>query len=276
MSSSRFNTVFGAMIMGAALCALVLPPTAMDRVRKHADLVLLPVAKPTRAIAGMFARRYGAKTLPPGETVRPTDQQLALENSDLKQQVTFLSHQVQDLRLVEEERKRLGPLLQYFKPVGVIGGDSTPGRESLSIMPASGVDTAAGTAVMCPEGVIGRLTDARRVRLITDPGFKITAQFGRWSEGVWSTLDTEKAACTGIGNGTMRIDNLTMKQVEGLKASDWVVVGDDTDFPALIHGRPFAQIETVRPMAAKPLFAEIIVKPRVDLRKLSEVLVMRK
>jgi len=276
MSSSRFNTVFGAMIMGAALCALVISPKAIDSVRKHAELVLLPVAKPTRAIAGAVTRRYGPKTLPPGETVRPTDEQLALENSDLKQQVAFLSHQIQDLRLVEEERKRLGPLLQYFKPVAVIGGDSTPGRESLSIIPSSGVDFAKDTPVMCPEGVVGRLTDARRVRLITDPGFKITAQFGRWSEGVWSTLNTEKAACTGIGNGTMRIDNLTMKQIEGLKATDWVIVGDDTDFPSLVHGRPFAQIETIRPMPSKPLFAEIICKPRVDLRKLSEVLVMRK
>jgi cell shape-determining protein MreC len=276
MSSSRFNTVFGAMIMGAALCALVLQPKAMDGVRKHADLVLLPVAKPTRAIAGIFSRRYGARYVPPGETARPTDEQLALVNADLKQQVAFLSHQIQDLRLVEEERKRLGPLLQYFKPVSVIGGDATPGRESLSIVPSSGVDTAAGTCVMCPDGVVGRLTDARRVRLITDPGFKITAQFGRWNEGVWNPLDTEKAACTGIGNNTMRIDNLTMKEVEGLKAGDWVVIGDDTDFPKLIQGRQFAQIETLRPLASKPLFAEIIVKPRVDLRKLSEVMVMRK
>jgi cell shape-determining protein MreC len=276
MSSSRFNTVFGAMIMGAVLCALVLPPTAMDRVRKHADLLLLPVAKPVRGIAGIFTRKYGAKTLPPGETARPTDEQLALENADLKQQVAFLAHQIQDLTLVEEERKRLGPLLQYFKPVAVIGGDATPGRESLSILPAAGVEFAKDTAVMCPEGVVGRLTDARRVRLITDPGFKLTAQFGRWNEGVWKKLDTEKAACTGIGNNTMRIDNLTVKQVEVLKAGDWVIVGDDTDFHSLVHGRPVAQIETIRPMASKPLFAEIIVKPRVDLKKLSEVLVMRK
>jgi hypothetical protein len=277
MSSSRFNTVFGAMIMGAALCALVISPKAIDSVRKHAELVLLPVAKPTRAIAGAITRRYGPKTLPPGETVRPTDEQLALENSDLKQQVAFLSHQIQDLRLVEEERKRLGPLLQYFKPVAVIGGDATPGRESLSIVPTSGVDFAKDTPVMCPDGVVGRLTDARRVRLVTDPGFKITAAFGRWSEGgLWKPLDTDKAACTGIGNGVMRIDNLTMKQVEGLKVDDWVVIGDDTDFPKLMQNRPCGVIETIRPIPSKPLFAEIIVKPRVELRKLSEVLVMRK
>jgi hypothetical protein len=276
MSSSRFNTVFGAMTMGAALCALVLPPKATDRVRAHAEVLLLPVSKPTRGIAGMFSRRYGAKTLPPGETVRPTDQKLALENSDLKQQVAFLSHQIQDLRLVEEERKRLGPLLQYFKPVAVIGGDSTPGRESLSILPSSDVDFAKDTPVMCPDGVVGRLTDARRVRLVTDPGFKITAGFGRWSEGLWKPIDTDKAACTGIGNGAMRIDNLTMKQVEGLKVDDWVVIGEDTDFPKLMHNRPCGVIETIRPIPSKPLFAEIVVKPRVDLRKLSEVLVMRK
>jgi cell shape-determining protein MreC len=276
MSSSRFNTVFGAMTMGAALCALVLPPTAMDRVRKHADVVLLPVTKPTRAIAGMFSRRFAAKTLPPGETARPTDEQLALENADLKQQVAFLKHELEDLRLVEAERKRLGPMLEYFKPVAVVGGDATPGRESLGIMPASGVEFTKDTPVMCPDGVVGRLTDARRVRLITDPGFKTTAGFGRWNDGVWTPVTTLKAACTGIGNGAMRIENLTVKEAEGLKPADWVVIGDDTDFPKLMHGRPLGQIETIRPLAAKPLFAEIIVKPRVDLRKLPEVLVMRK
>jgi cell shape-determining protein MreC len=248
----------------------------MDRVRRHADAALIPVSKPARAIAGMFSRRFGAKTLPPGETVRPTDQQLALENADLKQQVSFLSGQIHHLTLVEEERKRLGPLLQYFKPVAVIGGDTTPGRESLSILPASGVEFAKGTPVMSPDGVVGRLTEAGRVRLITDPGFKITAGFGRWKEGVWNKLDIPKGACTGLGNGAMRIDNLTMKEAESLKPGDWVIVDQDTDFPNLIWDRQFAQVESIRPFTAKPLYAEIILKPRNDLRKLREVLVMRK
>jgi cell shape-determining protein MreC len=276
MSSSRFNTHFGAMIMGAVLCALIVPPSATDRVRKHAELILTPVSKPARSIAGIFSRRYGEKYLPPGETVRPTDQQLANENVELKQQITFLNRQLEDLRLVEAERKRLGSLIQYFKPVSVIGGDTTPGRESLSIMPASGVEFAKDTPVMCPDGMVGRLTDARRVRLITDPGFRITAAFGRWTDGVWNTVATPKAACSGIGNGTMRIENLTMKEAEVLKTGDWVIVGEDTDFPDIIHGRPFAQIDTIRPLPSKPLFAEITVKPRIDLRKLREVLVMRK
>ena len=276
MSHSRFNTLFGAMIMGAVLCALVIPPWVTDRVRKHADLVLTPISKPVRSIAGAFNHRFGERRLPPGETARPTDQQLATENVELKQQVAFLNRQLEDLRLVEAERKRLGSLIQYFKAVSVVGGDSTPGRESLSILPASGVEFARDTPVMCPDGVVGRLTDARRVRLITDPGFRITAAFGRWTDGVWNTVATPKGACVGMGNGTMRIENLTMKEAEVLKPGDSVIVGEDTDFPDIIHGRPFAQIDTIRPMPAKPLFAEITVKPRIDLRKLREVLVMRK
>jgi cell shape-determining protein MreC len=277
MSNSRFNTFFGAMVMGAVLCALFIPPSATDRVRKHADLILTPVSKPARSVAGMFNRRWGAKPLPPGETTRPSDQALALENSDLKQQVAFLSLQLQQLTLVEAERKRLGPLIQYFKPVGVIGGDSTPGRETLSIMPASGGDFAPGSPVMCPEGVVGRLTDARRVRLVTDPGYKITGAFVRWADGgVWKPIDAPKGACTGIGNNTVRIDNLTLKESEVLKPGDWVTVADLTDYPELVQGRPFAQIKTIRPLPSKPLFAEIIAEPRVDLRKLREVMVMRK
>jgi hypothetical protein len=277
MSNSRFNTVFGAMVMGALLCALVIPTSLTDRASKRADLLLTPVAKPARAIASMFSRRWGEKPLPPGETARPTDQTLALENSDLKQQVAFLSSELAALRLVEEERKRLGPLLQYFKPVSVIGGDTTAGRESLSVIPTSGGEFAPGSPVMCPEGLVGRLTDARRVRLVTDPGYKITAAFVRWADGgVWKPIDAPKGACTGIGNNTVRIDNLTLKESEVLRPGDWVTVADLTDYPDLIQGRPFAQIKTIRPLAAKPLFAEIIAEPRVDLRKLREVMVMRK
>jgi hypothetical protein len=276
MSNSRFNTVFSAMVMGALLCALLIPPTFTDRARSRTDLLLAPDSKPARSIAGMFSRKWGAKDASAGATPQPSDQRLALENSDLKQQVAFLSSQLAELTLVEEERKRLGPLLQYFKPVGVIGGDATPGRESLSIIPTAGVEFAPGSPVMCPDGLVGRMTDARRVRLVTDPGYKITASFGRWAEGIWKGVTTPKAACTGIGNGSIRIDNLTLKEAEVLKTGDWVVVADQTDYPDLIQGRPFAKIESIRPLPAKPLFAEIIAKPRTDLRKLDEVLVMKK
>ena len=142
---------------------------------------------------------------------------------------------------------------------------------------ATRTSRAAGSCLACASArasstlIIGCSGAARDAAVSS-----ITAQFGRWNENIWNRLDTDKAACTGIGNNTMRIDNLTMKQVEGLKQGDWVTIGEDSDFPKLVHGQPFAVIETIRPIPSKPLFAEIIVKPRTDLRKLSEVLVMRK
>jgi hypothetical protein len=36
------------------------------------------------------------------------------------------------------------------------------------------------------------------------------------------------------------------------------------------------QVESNQPVPSKPLFAEIIVKPRTDLKRLKEVLVLKK
>jgi cell shape-determining protein MreC len=115
-----------------------------------------------------------------------------------------------------------------------------------------------------------------RVRLITDRGFKITAEFGRLGENAqWLLIPTAKASVTGIGDNTMRIDHLTVKEAEELKPGDMVIVSDPS-FRDIIKNRPLGQIESIKPQAGKPLFAEIIVKPRTDLRKLPEVLLLRK
>ena len=224
----------------------------------------------------MFTRRFGAKTLPPGETTRPTDQQLALENSDLKQQVAFLTSQIQDLRLVEDERKRLGPLLQYFKPVSVIGGDSTPGRESLSIMPASGVDTDAGTAVMCPEGVVGRL-DRRPPRPPRHrPGLQDHRRLRPLDRG---PLEADRHRQGRLHRHRQRRDADRQPDRQAGRGPQGRRLGRRRRRHRLPQAdeRPTLRlIETIRPIPSKPLFAEIIVKPRTDLRKLSEVLVMRK
>src|SRR5258706_257990 len=88
--------------------------------------------------------------------------------------------------LDHRQRKRLGPLLDYFKPVTVLAGDATPGRESLVLAPASGVDMSAGAPVVGPDGLlVGRLVEGRRVRLVTDKDFTLVGQFGRWENGNW-------------------------------------------------------------------------------------------
>jgi cell shape-determining protein MreC len=274
MSKFRFNQLFALLMALGLLGSLIIPPDVTNRAKGKEEVILYPVSTPVRAIAGIFHRKYGRKELPPGETTVRKDPELAAENAELRQQVVFLNQQLEDLRLVENERKHLGKLLDYFKPVTVLGGDATPDRESLAFLPTSGIETAPGTAVMGAEGLVGRMVEGRRVRLITDKGFTITGKFGRWEQSQWKLLPNPKPSVRGIGNNTMRVDNLSVKEAEGLKPEDWVVVSD-TDYPAIIQERQIGQIESIRPIPGKPLFAEIIVKPRKDLRTLNEILVPR-
>jgi cell shape-determining protein MreC len=275
MSKNRFNQLFVAMMLLGVVGSLFISPAVTGRAKGKEELLLYPVIKPVRVIAAMFRSKYGRKELPPGETTVRKDPEVAAENSELRQQIVFLNRQLEDLQLVETERKHLGKLLDYFKPVTVMAGDATPGRESLTILPASGVDVSAGAPVMGADGLVGRMVEGRRVRLVTDKDFTITGRFGRWEGGQWQTLSTPKPSVRGIGNGQMRIDNLTNEDAKSLHPGDWVIIADTTDYSPIMQERQIGQIDTIRAMPSKPLFAEIIVKPRTDLRTLKEVLLMR-
>jgi cell shape-determining protein MreC len=276
MSSSSFNQVFFVLVMLALLGAIAIPPSVTRRAQGKADVLLVPVVKPVRSIAAYVHAKFARKTPPPGEERFRTDNELAAENGVLRQQVSFLTRQLQELKLVEAERKKFGPLLDYFKPVTVIGGDGSPTRASLSLMPTGGIDTSVGTPVIYADGVVGKLVEGGRVRLVTDRDSTIAAEFARYDNGAIVTLGLPKASVRGTG-GEMRVENLTVKEVEGvLRPGDIVIVSDPADYRKIVQGRPFGQVESVRPLPSKPLFAEIVVKPRMDLRTLPEVLVLRK
>src|SRR5687768_14767705 len=120
MSSSSFNQVFFVLVMLALLGAIAIPPSVTRRAQGKADVLLVPVVKPVRSIAASVHAKVSRKTPPPGEERFRTDNEVATENGLLRQQVSFLTRQLQELKLVEAERKQLGPLLDYFKPVKVI------------------------------------------------------------------------------------------------------------------------------------------------------------
>jgi cell shape-determining protein MreC len=276
MSKSGTNQLFFTLVGVGVLTALVIPPSVTDRAKGKEDVLLYPVEAPVRAVARLLNRKYAAKTLPPGETTRRPDEDIAAENTLLRQQVAFLTSQLEGLQRVEAERKSLGPIFDYFKPATVIGGDASSARESLAFMPTSGVDTSDHAPVMCPDGFAGQIVGGR-VRLITDAGFTVRGDFGRWEEGKWVPLETVQPSVKGIGNGTMRVSNLSLKEAEKIKPTDAVVLKDpDPDYPTIVQNRVLGQVESVRPQPDKPLFAEIIVKPRTDLRKLREVWLLRK
>lgn len=276
MSQLRFNHVFLGLMGLGVITSYFIPPWITRRAEGKADVLLVPVSKPVRAIASGLSDKYGSKPLPPGQTRERTHSEVFTENEQLRQEVAWLTRQLEELKLVEAEQKRLGSLLNYFKLVDVIGGDATPGRESLALLPATGVVTSVDAPVMCPEGLVGRFVEGGRVRLITDPGSLVIGEFGRFENGKWTPLSVPRASVRGVGNNQMKVDHLTMKEIAPLKVGDFVVVDDPSFRDRIIQARPLGQVESIKPQASKPLFAEIRIQPRTDLKKLTKVLVMKK
>jgi len=276
MSKSGANQLFFTLVGVGVLTALAIPQSVTDRAKGKEEVLLYPVSKPVGAIARLIHSKFAHKPLPPGETTRRPDDDIAAENLILRQQVAFLTRQLEELGRVESERKSLGPIFDYFKPATVIGTDATSTRESLAFMPTSGVDTAEHAPVMCAEGFAGQIVGGR-VRLITDPGFTVRGDFGHWDDGKWVPLETVQPSVKGIGSNTLRISNLSLKEASEIKPGYAVVLKDpDAEYPAIVQNRMLGQVESVRPQPDKPLFAEIVVKPHSDLRKLREVWLLRK
>jgi hypothetical protein len=278
MSHERFNHLFLGLMGGGLLCAFVIPPSITMRAQGKVDGLLWPVVKPVRAIAEGFHSKFGRNGLPPGETRVRGDSELAIENGKLRQHVAYLNQQLEELRNVEAERRRMGDLLEYCTPVSVMGGDSSSTRESISLAPLSGVSLQADLPVLSPEGLVGKIAEGGRVRLITDRNYTIIAQFGRFIDGTWTIIPTPRASVVGMGAGQMQVTNLTVVESKELRPGDWVVIHDadafGRPFSSILQGRKIGQIDSIRPLPSKPLFAEVIVRRKENLRTRKEVMVM--
>ena len=87
----------------------------------------------------------------------------------------------------------------------------------------------------------------------------------------------------GRGSGRMAVMNLTWEQVEkaGLAAGDLVLLDDNDDWSLsvsgqalLINGQPLGVVEKVAKQSRAPLFAEVSVRPQINLLQLDEVMVV--
>jgi len=67
-------------------------------------------------------------------------------------------------------------------------------------MPASGVGPFAGQPVMCPDGLVGRVVEGHRVRLITDRDFhhhRAIRPVGKLAMGAGTNAQTIRCAGSG-------------------------------------------------------------------------------
>lgn len=289
MSNLRFNHVFTVLMLLSLVSAFFFPPEATNPGRAHLQGLFSPISRPARGIAGVVYRRFHRDAVvDDGSPDSPRPAQTVLEeNRQLRERLALLSLKFDQLNQLNADRQLVGDDLRPLcKPATVTGADSSGVRETLALS-AAGADFKADMPVLTARNIVGKLSRAgiggAQVRLITDPGFSVTGRIGRYRANADGAMDLEwvehlQPLVQGIGHGEMAIrSNISMQQVHDLGiAVNNMVVLDDRDWSANLHGCSLGRIISIDPQQNAPLFADIHVQPVNNLMRLREVMVMVK
>jgi cell shape-determining protein MreC len=289
MSYLKFNHVFTGLMLLSILSAFVLNPDITNPARAQVQNLFAPIAIPTRALAGWVHDKVKGRAEIDYSTgsvkVARSDDEIRRENSNLRQMVSQLYSQIEDLKHVDEERSKLGDRRMLCTPFSVFGPDSGV-RESLNLQGSSFQNIREKMPVLYANGIVGQISRAgaagASVRLITDAGFTVSASFRTYrTNGAGQTEFTPivlpQTVMEGAGNGTMvsRLLNLGEVKKSGLKVNDYVVV-DDADWPKGAAGSVLGRVTSIAPRRDAPMLAEVRAEPLGDLMQLREVMVMNK
>ena len=238
-----------------------------------------PVSYPVRQFAMMATGR--GKDVPASAfdaTVASADAQAEIER--LRLTVASLASQVAELRKLNFNRELAGAVGKYSLPFKVTGAGS--GRDVLNLDGTSGDGLTANMPVAFSDGIVGKLTavgpTGSQVRLITDRGSRVMGVFCRWEGDHLIKLPTDPPLVEGQGKGLLKIVNLHWDKVRNVvRPGDWICLDQaqrDEDWPLMMSGYRIGQVERVAEQAKSPLFAEITVRPRINLMHLREVMVV--
>jgi cell shape-determining protein MreC len=264
------------------ISAFVLPARLTNPVRTVQGL-FAPVARPTRAIAGALHARLAPRQRDSRDVTDVKD-----ENERLRAQVVSLTGQLEELKRINEDRNRLGDIRPLCTPFPVIGSDGGV-RDSLAISATTRDGVAESMPVLYGEGVVGTIERVgpagAQVRLVTDPDFRARARFYYFAPGDPKAypLNTTPPLIKGAGDGRMLIVNVPVKEtalqpdpeLRKVQAGDMVAL-DDPDWPRNLSGHLVGEIESMAPLRNAPLYAEIRVRPILNLSQLREVMVMNR
>ena len=284
MARIRFNHVFIPLMLAAGVASFVLPPGAGKDVRGRVDGVFTPVSYPVRRVAHAVSARWNKpEVIGLDVSNMPPDAMTKIQR--LENSVASLTTQLDVLRELSAGRELMGDAQKYAVPLRVVGGDAA-GREWLTLRTAGTDGLLPGQAVVRRDSLVGKVasvgSSGTSVRLITDRGFRISAQFGRFRQSVdgrgieFAALKSPPPLVEGRGNGKLTVTNLTLAAVydAGLTAGDYVVLKDPDDWPVVVNGFIIGQVESIEKQPKATLFAEIQIKPRLNLMQLNEVMVV--
>ncbi len=271
-------------MLAAGVASFVLPPGTGQGLRDRDRGLFAPVSYPVHRAAHAVSGRWNRPEVI-GVDVSNLSADALAEMQRLQNSVASLTVQLDVMRELSAGRELMGDAQKYAQPLRVVGGDAG-GREWLTLRAADVEGLAPGQAVVRRDSLVGKVASvgsaSASVRLITDRGFRISAQFGRFRQTAdgrgteFVALKSPPPLVEGRGGGRLAISNLTLAAVydAGLVVGDYVVLKDPDDWPVVANGFIIGQVESIEKQTRATLFAEIRVKPRLNLMQLHEVMVV--
>ena len=286
MSHFRFQHVFYGLMGLSALVAFAMPPRYGDRYQPQIQVLFWPVARPVSSMAQAVTRRVS----PPITDDRRPDMDIRAENERLRVDNAWLHAQLAELSRKDQELGKLGTLKDRCVLTKVIGGDAGS-RESIQITGTSLEGMRQDMYVLTSEGLVGQIAriwiGGAQVRLVSDPGFRIRCRFWRFESGEMRPLAIPPVLVQGTGRGELRVLSQLPLAAIGLDANlqtvknsdsptlaenDYLIV-DDGDCPPL-KGVKIGRVMQIDRRRDARLFADVLVRPITNLKRLSEVMVM--
>jgi len=285
----RFTQVFFVLMAASLLCSLGMSQATSDRLGASVQSLFAVVSGPVHWFAGAGSARIVAE---PAPLVEGSDESVRLteENWLLRRQVQMLTLQIESIARDEAEKTRLGQAIedasQTLQVIGAVSG----GRELLRLV-GSSTPVAEGDVALFAAGeggLAGRVQSVGAgnqalVRLVTDPGSKLLANFGRFTRSeagpvVFDTLMSQPFVLEGRGQGEMKVDSLKTSDVQkaGIKPGDLVVLAAaDEKWSNQFVGFRVGVVTAVEEKVDAAGFADIRVRPETDLLKLRDVLIVK-
>lgn len=288
----RFNHVFAVLMLLCGICVFIVPIESANRFRGGLDGLMSPVAYPVRRVAQVLTARVGVTgSLAGSFDASATSAQAAREIDRLRNEVASLGMQLERLRQLNENRDLAGPVQDFSAPFKVIGAE--PRSQMLTLNAAGSDGLREGMAVVCKDGMVGRLTavgaTGAQVQLITHPRSRVFGVFkriARTADGSREGLipvETVRPLVEGRSDGRMAVYNLHFEEASAkIKPGDLVLISsDEQDWSitasgqtVLLEGQVLGVVEQVREQARSALHAEVLIKPQVNLLQLEEVMVV--
>jgi rod shape-determining protein MreC len=194
------------------------------------------------------------------------------ENKLLRDRLSLVVRQVEEIKVIYGENKRLKELLELKKtlpyttiPAQVIGRDPSNWSNSIVIDKGAIQGIRSSKAVLSPRGLVGRVVEvgrhSSRILLITDPASKV---------GVLVQRNRQGGILVGRPDGKCKMIYISLDS--DVAAGDRVITaGFGSVFPKNILVGDVVKVDR----EPGRLYKYAIVEPAQDLSKLEEVLCIR-